>query len=494
MNRADELPELKEKFNPRLIAALYKNFKDSNQAILELIDNAIDDRIEGKTMTISVDIEKNHICIVNKGGKGMSLKELESFLEWGFSEKIGKLGRYGQGGKAAMGYLGKSWVIRSTKAGEGVEYEIKDDDWDDRANGLKKYKPTIDKASFLEEGVVQIDINGLKRKINRAEIKKTLGNIYRPLIESGEIEIYCRGRVDTVDFPLDEPRESIEFQLKEGQKVNGWLGILEEGSNIKGGIRCNVFGRLIVEKEFFNQKEPSYKESINKLIGEININFDIDLLMNKSDFDRSSKEWQQIRDEMFKKLDPYISSLLEEKERDLPSEKEKKAVTYAGEVWKDFLKYLNHLQKEGSLPGLPSEFGQKQIEKMNGKQQAMGERKTEQIRGPYEPATPPPPDALGKRRRTGAFPKPILQPLPDYIRYQPSEKDGEKVILINTKFPLYKIRNKQIPLYTWETLILEYAKAEEKDTQTVEEYIEEMNNLSGILVRFIREKKVKIIT
>ena len=101
--------EFREQFSPRLISALYKNFKDANSAILELIDNAIDDRIPGKLFVITVEVHGNKITIINKGGKGMGPRELEVFFIWGQSKKRGKLGRYGQGGKAAMGYLGKSW-------------------------------------------------------------------------------------------------------------------------------------------------------------------------------------------------------------------------------------------------------------------------------------------------------------------------------------------------------------------------------------------------
>jgi len=110
--------ELKEDFDPALISALYRNFKDPIQAILEIVDNAIDDRIPGWPMIITVEVEKDNICVVNKGGRGMGLEELGNFFIWGRSKKRGKLGRYGQGGKAAMGYPGKSWRIRTKKIGE----------------------------------------------------------------------------------------------------------------------------------------------------------------------------------------------------------------------------------------------------------------------------------------------------------------------------------------------------------------------------------------
>ena len=145
--------EFREQFSPRLISALYKNFKDANSAILELIDNAIDDRIPGKLFVITVEVHGNKITIINKGGKGMGPRELEVFFIWGQSKKRGKLGRYGQGGKAAMGYLGKSWKISTTKAGDKNEYIIEEKNLSisNFKKALKYISTTLRKnSSYLE--------------------------------------------------------------------------------------------------------------------------------------------------------------------------------------------------------------------------------------------------------------------------------------------------------------------------------------------------------
>ncbi len=144
--------QIRERFDPALIPALYHNFKDPLQAILELTDNAVDDLIKGKAMVVTVNAERDHLMIVNKGGTGMGPSELEAFFVWGKSTKRGKLGRYGQGGKAAMGYLGKSWEIRSTKMRDDNDYLIKEDNWDDRTDGLKRYYPSLEKSHFSRRG------------------------------------------------------------------------------------------------------------------------------------------------------------------------------------------------------------------------------------------------------------------------------------------------------------------------------------------------------
>lgn len=484
-----------EQFDPALISALYKNFKDPIEAVLEIIDNAIDDRVPGKRMIVTVGKKRDRLSITNKGGIGMGPKELENFFIWGLSKKRGKLGRYGQGGKAAMGYLGKSWSIRSTKTEEDIEYVVEESDWDDRTSGLKEYIPKTQKTMFLEDGVVQIDIWNLKRNINNEKIRRVLGNIYSPLIESGEIEIILKGKIPPLKIPLDRSKEYFNFKLSNKQTIRGWLSFLEEGSSMKGGIKCYAFGRLITEKEFFGPRDPSFKASINRLIGEIYIDFEIPLLMNKTDFDRGSMEWQEIKDEMYKIMNPYIELLLEEKENNLPTEKEHKEVQNAGEIWREFLKYREHSQKEGKLPGLPIDFGQKQPEPATDQKDITlnGEIKVDKReREPYDPATPPPLNSIGKRRRTGSYPKPILHSLPEFVRYEVKEEGGEQVIIINNNFPVYQLRKPQISLYVWETLILEYAKAEEGDIQTIPEYIEEMNGYLLDLAKFLNKKKIKV--
>ena len=488
----DQELQFQEKFDPALISALYKNFRNPIEALLEIVDNAVDDIIPGKPMVVTAEIGRDSISIVDKGGTGMGPEELDAFFTWGLSKKRGKLGRYGQGGKAAMGYLGKSWVIRSTKINDALQYVVRETTWDDRTGGLKKYKPEIGKTIFVNDGVVQIDISNLKRKINKNDLKRILSMVYRPLLESGELELISSGKIMPLTFPLEMPKEDFVFPVSKGRRVKGWLGFLEDDTKLRGGVRCYSYGRLIVEKEFFGQKDPGYKQSINKLIGEIYIDFDIPLMMNKTDFDRGSTEWNEIAKEMYGRLEPLISILLEEKEKDQPTEKEIKAAKYAGEKWKEFLKFIEHQQNEGVLPGTPIEQGQKQPEARLDEKENVQVTRARHIEEPYQPATPPPPGAIGKRKRTGSFPEPKIRALTEEIRYQISDADGVKIILINNRFPLYKDRKNQLSLYIWETLILEYARAEEEDTQTVGEYIEEMNILLHDLSKFIMQKNIKI--
>ena len=57
------------------------------------------------------------------GGTGMGPRELErEYLRWGGSSKRAgeRIGRYGQGGKAAIGHLGSRFAITASRAGEAA--------------------------------------------------------------------------------------------------------------------------------------------------------------------------------------------------------------------------------------------------------------------------------------------------------------------------------------------------------------------------------------
>ena len=348
---------------------------------------------------------------------------------------------------------------------------------------------------FSEDGVVQIDIRKLKRKINKKELSRILGKIYRPLIMFEKVELRSNGMVVPQNFPLEMPEEYGGKSLSNGKKIAWWISNQERGSSLRGGIRCYVYGRLVIEREFFKQKGPTYKESLDRLIGELYIEDDeLPLLMNKSDVDRASPIWKEIEKVMYDKLDPYIRLLLKEKEKDIPSEKEKKVAKYAGDIWADFMKNLRKEQQEGALPGLPFDVGQKppKRKQQNTDKAAAVSEQNRQKRAPYEPATPPPPEAIGKRKRTWSYHKPVPRPLHASIRFEHGRIDGNKVLFINTRYPLYRLRKKQLSLYMWETLAMDYAIDEDLPSQTALDFTSEINQLLYDLGAYIRKKGVKI--
>ena len=106
-----------ERATLRMGEANMSNYRNSEAALLDLIDNAVDNRIEGKKIIIRVEVSRESISIYNQGGAGLDLKGLENFLNWGHSEKNqSQIGQYGVGGKSAIGFLGQSMEVRCSPA------------------------------------------------------------------------------------------------------------------------------------------------------------------------------------------------------------------------------------------------------------------------------------------------------------------------------------------------------------------------------------------
>ena len=76
--------------------------------MLELTDNAIGDRIQSKKMMIMLRLRKDIVRGSERCGQGMDLNRLCDFFTRGKGEAVGVFGFFGQGGKAAVGYLSES--------------------------------------------------------------------------------------------------------------------------------------------------------------------------------------------------------------------------------------------------------------------------------------------------------------------------------------------------------------------------------------------------
>jgi hypothetical protein len=77
-----------------------------------------------------------------------------------------RIGRYGQGGKAAIGHLGGTFVVRASKAGDDVAHGFTDEDYRDRSK-LRTYELTeVCKPVVRELGYVRIEIGSVDRKID----------------------------------------------------------------------------------------------------------------------------------------------------------------------------------------------------------------------------------------------------------------------------------------------------------------------------------------
>lgn len=495
----EEIPkpiELEEKLSRKILRPVFAQFQSLSEALLELVDNAFDEFDGfhgGNHLEVDIWITKNSITIVNSGGKGMGPVELQTWLEWGDTHKTNVIGEYGQGGKAAMGYLGNSWVVQCKRWDEQWLWEIRENDWSDTSVDHKKYKAVPTKFNDKPNtGYCNFQIRKLKKhRLDMKRIKETLANTYRKLLEDGKATITINSEpISPLLLPLYDGYEIQSFKQKAPNHMllEGWIGRLKRDARVKdsakivGGMRLLRKGRLIKEGEYFGHRDFRYKASLGTLIGEVELP-KVTVLPNKTGFDTDSSDWEEVRKSMYKILKPHIDDLLSEREEDIVSREEKKRVSAARLIMIEALKLLN-----------VSETGRKQPEKREDLPALEPDIKTitsekeehEKTRKKPEPLTPPPEGAIGKLKRLGKMPDWDIKPLDPTIRSDWTIKDdGHRCLVINKKYSLYEQRNGD-ELYLTETAALRLAEPEGEQDIAINNYIEEVDRIMRAVCEIIK--------
>ncbi len=492
-NNTAEMPEpvkIKERISRKILRAYMANFRSVPDALLELVDNAFDefDGFHGGTcLEVNIKMTKKSIIVENLGGKGMGPKELNDWLNWGALLKTDKIGEWGQGGKAAMGYLGNAWTVHTKHWEQPWIWEIIEDSWDDASSDEKSYEAVPIKRDVQREGLgyCKFEIRDLKphrQDMNR--IKTVLSNIYRKYLEEGKSSITVNGEpVTPLVLPIYEGFEIQQFKEKtsQGWWINGWIGRLKRdvrvrgGPRIAGGMRLLRRGRLICDSEYFGHRDFRYKASLGMLIGEVELTTKVPVLPNKTGFDTDSPEWDDVQKIMYDILKPHIEALLKQKEEETVTREDKKRVSQVRSLMIEAFKLLS---KYGDLSGrFGEEKGRKRPktrpqDQKSTKEQDSREENEEEDKPPRkdpEPRTPPPEDAVGRLRRLGKMPEWEPRALDSDFRSEWGEKNGNRCLLINTNYCLYEREGGDI--YIAETAALQLARAEEDEKLTLKEYL-----------------------
>lgn len=310
---------IKESFDPKLITALFKNFSNQYVALFELIDNAVDDRQEDKKLIVSIDYnsDESKMVIKNVNGKGMSISDLEKFFAWGYSEKTtGRIGRYGQGGKAALGYLAKSFNIKSHPESSTFGFLVKVKDWENRQTGFSDGFQVVPYQSQKDEGDVSFEIFNLKKDFRIETIIDKIKKTYRPLITHKKVEFIVENKPlkceqiaydkDTYQaFKTNFKFNNIEYSL------TGEFGLVPDSNSERGGFKIFQYGRKVSEKEYFGHTDPSKRWNVERLYGELYIDFDLPLSMNKTEIDKDSELWYAIMQAMYKEIAEVIKEAID---------------------------------------------------------------------------------------------------------------------------------------------------------------------------------------
>ncbi len=462
---------VRERIDPRLTAALFANYRTPIDAVLELIDNAIDSRVDGRTLEVDLALRPGSLVLTVVGGTGMGPGELErEYLRWGGSRKRGgdTIGRYGQGGKAAIGHLGERFEILAGRAGDPVAHGFADEAYRDRSR-LRSYE-LVERAkpAAPELGYVRIEVGAIDRKIDPRRMRTRLAEVYRPLLESGDVALRLdRAPVRPTAWSLEE-RHEVSVRAG-GRLVHGWWGLLPDPlppSAPEAGIRLYHLGRLVGSPELFGHPGPAQHPALNRLVGEIELPH-VPVTMNKSDLDRGGEEWAAVEDRLHRLLEPVVRRLT----RDAGTAPNPGALRTAEQVRRILAKALRLLDQgrlfESETGGPGGGSGS------TGGNGPSGQLTLDSSRAG---ADPPPADSdadADAEPETGAPDRPLRPPrgsggpgsrsgvgevvvrsLDPRLRSAMVVEDGVRRVVINSRYPLYEVRKGDL-WYQLETALRE---------------------------------------
>ncbi len=470
---------VRERIDPRLTAALFANYRTAVDAILELVDNAVDSRVPGRALEVDLSVRPGSIVLTVVGGEGMGPRDLErEYLRWGGSRKRAgeRIGRYGQGGKAAVGHLGARFAIVAGRAGDDRAYGFSDQDYRDRTRlrtyELQERPKPVDAAL----GYVRLEIGSVDRNPDARKLRQRLAETYRPLLEGGEVRVRVdRAPVVPAAWQLDERHE---FAVRAGGRiVRGWYGLLPDppSPGTDPGVRLYHLGRLVGSPEWFGHAGPASHPALNRLVGEIELPH-VPVTMNKSDVDRDGDEWAAVEQRMHRLLAPVVRRLA----RESGTAASPQAIRTADQVRRILARALRLLES-GKLfeseEGTAGTRGDGQLsldEAIRDAKPAPGEQGGESAPpiadaqpgesegGEGEPGGPdrrddakaPPVRPSGGGARGRAIGEVVIRALDPRMRSAMVVEDGVRRVVINSRYPLYEVRRGDL-WYQLETALRE---------------------------------------
>ena len=464
---------VRERIDPRLTASLFANYRSATEAILELLDNAVDARIAGQPLDVELGLHPGTITLTAVGGEGMGPGQLErDYLRWGASSKRGgdRIGRYGQGGKAAIGHLGNRFAIVVSPAGGERAHAFRDDAYRDRRR-LRTYElHDVRKPVEAAMGYVRIEIGEVDKRLDPRKVSARLAEVYRPLLAAGEMRLRVnRAPVAASEWSLAERHD---FAVRAGGRlVRGWYGLLPDPPppGIEPGLRIYHLGRLIGQPEWFGHPGPALHAGLNRLTGEVELPH-VPVTMNKSDVDRDSPAWLAVERRLHRLLAPLVRRLTREEHAAINPQ----ALRTAEQVRRILARALRMLESGQlfeSQAGLASEGsgGQLSLDQAAapgpGVTEAAEAEETEEPEGatdepevaPAEPAAPQDPKLRraragdGGRRGVGEV---VVRALDPRLRSAMVVEEGVRRVVINSRYPLFEVRRGDL-WYQLETALRE---------------------------------------
>lgn len=275
-------------------------------AVGELFDNAVDERIAGELLTISAYLGQKDggtISIVDDG-RGMDAETLANAMRLGYSGKAGgQIGRFGLGMKTACTNLGKRFEIVTARAEEATASRVVYDEDEFLAAAaweieIEEVEKPFDHGTSITITEPKVSIYGGVNDV----VATYAGKIFRQFLLAEQVQIIVND-IPVVPFEWDleaEGKHEFDFDIN-GKRVYGWTGYQTKVTR-KGGWGFDLIrhGRIVKRHEKFKMLEHS---KYGKIVGEIFLD-DFEVVNNKTDFVRDTPDWNALMERMADEMRP----------------------------------------------------------------------------------------------------------------------------------------------------------------------------------------------
>ncbi len=276
------------------------------EALSELIDNAIDARISETVLNVSVDISADSI-VVTDDGTGMTEELASKSIRLGFSEKKQQLGEFGLGLKTSTSFLGQGFTLTTSPKGSDEEYEINydADDWLENGDWYK-YPFVVRKGIDTNKSGTKVEVHKLRVHITDkllASIREEFGLRFGPFIQNKELNLIFNGEPCPPFVPsiLDDKKNEFSFDFP-GGKAWGWWGYQLSGLNKSYyGFHTYRRGRLVTT---YDKVGLTPNQDIKQIIGDLHIE-GIPINHDKKNFAKTSEGYRSMEDQMRVYFKPF---------------------------------------------------------------------------------------------------------------------------------------------------------------------------------------------
>lgn len=267
------------------------------QAVAELVDNAVDERLANEKLTVEVTVGQKHgqrqIVVADTGG-GMSLAKAQKAMVMAHSDKAGdRIGQFGLGMKTACSFLGAHFEIVTSTAEESKATRIVYSEEEFLKNG--KWEIALEQIDKPFDHGTVITIRDLKINLyagSKNTLRDKFGKIFKHFIAAGDVEIIVNG--DNVEPYIPETLKDYDMDIDfvvNGKRVRGWASLRPKTSQ-KGEYGFDLVRHNRVMRE--NEKLGfSPQAALARVFGELVLD-DFPVTNNKTDFRRDSGDWEEM--------------------------------------------------------------------------------------------------------------------------------------------------------------------------------------------------------